>query len=192
MGAVWELSHGVIGLNPTSWIDLFFQLRVASLHAYAISKVKLCSSKASQSILSLAQKRHWLAHSHTSQLKVVSSAPSLWPSLGASLLNHLNGQWKQSLRFTSPLSEHLQNEHMIRHYKFHQEQQQPHFPPLHDPLYWTSLSEQQFKKCLTPSCNRDLGCHLRGLYLVAQKQPEGLGKKKNLLKIEKNIEMFLK
>lgn len=99
-----NFSHAVTGLNPSSWIDFLLQLSRVGRHTYATSTGKPCFSKPNQSIWNLAQERHWLAQGPTSQHKVISSAPSHWPSLGASLLNHSNGQCKQSLKFTSPLS----------------------------------------------------------------------------------------
>lgn len=98
-------SHAVTGLNPSSWIDFLFQLSRAGLHTYATSTGKLCFSKPNQSIWNLAQERDWLTQGPTSQHKVVSSAPSYPPTLGVSLLNHSNGRCKQSLKFTSPLSD---------------------------------------------------------------------------------------
>lgn len=100
-----NFSHAVTGLNPSSWIDFLFQLSRAGLHTYATSTGKLCFSKPNQSIWNLAQERHWLTQGPTSQHKVVSSAPSYPPTLGVSLLNHSNGRCKQSLKFTSPLSD---------------------------------------------------------------------------------------
>lgn len=102
-----NFSHAVTGLNPSSWIDFLLQLSRVGRHTYATSTGKPCFSKPNQSIWNLAQERHWLAQGPTSQHKVVSSAPSHWPSLGASLLNHSNGQCKQSLKFTSLLPHHF-------------------------------------------------------------------------------------
>lgn len=189
-----NFSHAVTGLNPSSWIDFLFQLSRAGLHTYATSTGKLCFSKPNQSIWNLAQERHWLTQGPTSQHKVVSSAPSYPPTLGVSLLNHSNGRRKQSLKFTSPLSD-VSTMSTSKHQKFLQCSKRTFHPCMYVPVYWTPLSKQQLRKCLIPLVEglESLG-HSWALYLLVQRRHTGLGEWELFSEENKNkkVEMFLK